>query len=85
VYRGAAGVIFDPPQIKVWEDTREDSNSPWGPGWVTPEPPPDNTWIVRATFSAPGTYALRAQAHDGGLSTTQEVTFAVTGAPRDGP
>ena len=85
LYRGTGGVVFDPPQIKVWEDTREDSNSPWGPGWVTPEPPPDNTWIVRATFSAPGTYVLRAQAHDGGLSTTEDVTFVVTGASRAGP
>jgi hypothetical protein len=78
VYRGAAPVHFDPPQIKVWEDSRENSNSPWGPGWETPAPPPDNTWIVQATFTKPGTYVLRCQAHDGGLSVTEDVTFTVS-------
>ena len=78
VYRGAGEVLFDPPQTKVWEDTRENSNSPWGPGWETPEPPPDNTWVVRATFSKPGTYVLQCQAHDGGLSTTEDVTVVVS-------
>lgn len=78
VYRGAGGVHFDPPQVKVWEDTRENSNSPWGPGWVTPDAPPGNTWVVRATFSEPGSYVLRCQVHDGGLSTTEDVTVTVT-------
>ena len=78
VYRGAGGVTFDPPQIKVWEDTRPNSNSPWGPGWTTPPVPPDNTWVVRATFSEPGTYVLRCQAHDGGLVTHEDVAFEVT-------
>ena len=78
VYRGTEEVLFDPPQIKVWEDTRENSNSPWGPGWETPEAPPDNTWVIRATFSKPGTYVLQCQAHDGGLSTTEDVTVVVT-------
>jgi hypothetical protein len=78
VYRGAGGVTFDPPQIKVWEDTRPQSNSPWGPGWMTPPVPLDNTWVVRATFSEPGTYVLRCQAHDGGLTTHEDVTFEVT-------
>jgi len=78
VYRGAGGVTFDPPQIKVWEDTRPQSNSPWGPGWRTPPVPLDNTWVVRATFSEPGTYVLRCQAHDGGLTTHEDVTFEVT-------
>ena len=78
VYRGAGEVTFDPPQIKVWEDTRPQSNSPWGPSWMTPPVPPDNTWVVRATFSEPGTYVLRCQAHDGGLTTHEDVTFEVT-------
>ena len=34
--------------------------------------------IVLATFSKPGTYVLRCQAHDGGLSTTEDVTVVVT-------
>lgn len=79
VYRGEGEVVFDPVQTKVWEDTRANSNSPWGPGWQTPEPPMDNKWIVQATFSEPGTYVLRCQASDGGLTTTEDVTFVVTG------
>ena len=78
VYRGAGTVTFDPPQIKVWEDTRGNSNSPWGAGWATPEPPPDNTWVVRATASEPGTYVLRCIANDGGLTAHEDVTFVVT-------
>ena len=78
VYRGAVPVTFDPVQAKVWEDTRANSNSPWGAGWETPEPPPDNKWVVRATFSEPGTYVLRCIAHDGGLGTYEDVTFVVT-------
>ena len=79
VYRGAGEVTFDPPQIKVWEDTRANSNSPWGAGWETPPAPSDDTWVVRATFSTPGTYVLRCLAHDGGLTTYENVTFTVTG------
>ena len=78
VYRGHAPVTFDPVQIKVWEDTRANSNSPWGAGWQTPEPPPDNTWVAQATFSQPGTYVLRCIAHDGGLTAHEDVTFVVT-------
>ena len=78
VYRGAVPVTFDPVQAKVWEDTRANSNSPWGAGWETPDPPPDNKWVVQATFSEPGTYVLRCIAHDGGLGTYEDVTFVVT-------
>ena len=77
VYRGAGEVRFDPPQIKVWEDTRGSQNSPWSPGWRTPDPPPDGRWETSVTFSEPGTYVLRCQAHDGGLATSQDVTFVV--------
>ncbi len=78
VYRGAMPVTFDPVQTKVWEDTRANSNSPWGAGWETPDPPPDNEWVVQATFTEPGTYVLRCIAHDGGLATYEDVTFVVT-------
>jgi len=79
VYRSDSGsVSFSPPQTKVWEDTRANSNSPWGAGWETPDPPEDDTWVVRATFSKPGQYILRCIAHDGGLATTTDVTFTVT-------
>src|SRR5207302_3393589 len=66
VYRGKAGdVTFAPEQMKTWTDTRAYANSPWSPPYLIPEPPPDNRWIVQATFNAPGTYVLRAVASDG--------------------
>jgi hypothetical protein len=77
VYRGAGNVVFDPVQTKVWEDTRDNANSPWAYGWRTPPVPPDGKWVVRATFRDPGTYVLRGQAHDGGLATTGDVTVVV--------
>ncbi len=79
VYRGQTDVVFDPVQIKVWEDTRANSNSPWGAGWETPPQPKDNKWVVQAKFAEPGTYVLRCIAHDGGLSSYEDVTFEVTG------
>ena len=78
VYRGAADVTFEPPQTKVWEDTRDTGGSPWSPGWETPEPPEDGRWITEATFAEPGTYVLRGIAHDGGLATSADVTVSVT-------
>ena len=78
VYRGAGSVVFDPPQTKVWEDTRDGGGSPWSYGWRTPAVPPDNKWNVRATFRDPGTYVLRCLAHDGGLATAEEITVVVT-------
>jgi hypothetical protein len=76
-YRGAGKVEFDPPQTKVWEDRRDGGNSPWSAGWRTPPVPADNKWTVRATFSEPGTYVLRALAHDGGLIDYADVTVTV--------
>ena len=54
VYRGGGGqeTTFDPPQIKVWEDTRTGANSPWAPHWVTPPLPDDGRWVTRARDSA---------------------------------
>jgi len=79
VYRGPApAVTFDPPQSKVWEDTRDGGNSPWSAGWVNPPIPPENKWIVRATFREPGNYVLRCLAHDGGLASFEEVAIAVS-------
>ena len=77
VYRGKGKVSFDPTQTKVWEDTRDNANSPWSYGWRTPPVPTDGRWVVRATFSEPGTYVLRCQAHDGGLATTRDLTIVV--------
>ena len=78
LYRGDGPVRFDPPQTKVWEDTRDGENSAWSPGWRAPKAPEDGRWVAQATFDEPGTYELRCQAHDGGLSTTEAVTFTVT-------
>ena len=78
VYRGPGTVRFEPPQAKVWEDTRDGENSPWSPGWRAPKPPADGRWAAQATFDEPGTYVLHCQAHDGGLSTTDAVTVVVS-------
>jgi hypothetical protein len=78
VYRGKGKVVFDPVQTKVWEDTRDRANSPWSYGWRTPAVPPEGKWVVRATFTEPGSYVLRCQAHDGGLATTEDVAFTIT-------
>jgi len=76
-YRGAGKIEYDPPQTKVWQDHRDGSNSPWSAGWTTPPAPPGNTWTVKATFSEPGTYVLRALASDGGLIAYEDVTVTV--------
>jgi hypothetical protein len=78
VYRGAGTVVFDPSQTKVWEDTRDGGGSPWSYGWRTPPAPPAGKWIGNAKFAEPGTYVLRCLAHDGGLSTAEDITFVVT-------
>lgn len=83
LYRGAAAedsagqATFDPPQVKVWEDTRTGANSPWSPLWVPPELPEDGRWTVSVTFDRPGTYVLRGRADDGGLLADVEVTVVV--------
>lgn len=76
-YRGDGQVGFDPPQAKVWEDTRAGANSPWSPGWLTPDPPPDGGWATEVVFDEPGTYVLRCLASDGALGTTADVTVTV--------
>ena len=77
-YRGPGKVMFDPPQAEVWQNRRDGGNSPWSAGWQTPPIPPENRWVVRATFAEPGTYVLRALAHDGGLIDYEDVTVVVT-------
>ena len=62
---------------KVWQDRRDGANSPWAAGWEVPPVPPENRWTVRVTFSEPGTYVLRALAHDGGLLDYDDVTIQV--------
>lgn len=78
VYRGAGGdVHFDPPMpFKIWEDQR--GGSPWSPGWQPPPISPANRWTHTATFDTPGTYVLRALAHNGSKFTYDHVTVVVT-------
>jgi hypothetical protein len=78
VYRGTGKVSFDPPQIKVWEDTRTGANSPWAPLWTPPELPAEGKWVAQAVFDQPGTYVLRARADDGALVDDEEITVTVT-------
>ena len=78
VYRGAGNAVtFDPPQVEVWEDTRDGGRSPWSAGFVVPPIPEGNRWQARATFAEPGTYVIRALAHDGGLFSSQDITVTV--------
>jgi hypothetical protein len=77
VYRGKGQVTLDPPQVKIWEDTRASANSPWGPTWTPPPIPEDGWYEVNATFAEPGTYVLGARADDGGLHTDKYVTVRV--------
>jgi hypothetical protein len=78
VYRGEGAVRFDPMQTKAWEDTRAGANSPWAPLWTPPHMPPDGKVVTSVTFSAPGTYVLRARADDGALYDDQDITITVS-------
>ena len=40
--------------------------------------PRDGRWVVRVSFRTPGTYVLRCLAYDGGLMTSEDVTFVVS-------
>jgi hypothetical protein len=78
VYRGAPGTVsFDPVQALTYSDPRSDL-SPWTPGWMPPPLPADGRVNTRATFSAPGTYVLRAIANDGWAEEFKDVTVTVT-------
>jgi hypothetical protein len=77
VYRGAGAITFDPPMpFKVWEDQR--GGSPWSPGWQPPPIPQGNRWVYNVIFPAPGTYVLRALAHNGSMFSYEDVTLTVT-------
>jgi len=78
VYRGEGPVVFDPPQIKPWEDTRTSANSPWGALWTPPEIPADGMYRTHVTFSEPGTYTLWGRADDGGLYHDEYITVIVS-------
>ena len=77
VYRGAGPVAFEPPQAKVWEDTRANANSPWANRWMARPLPEDDRWETEVTFDVPGAYVLRCLASDGALNTDADVTVTV--------
>jgi len=77
-YRGEGAVMYEPPQAKVWEDTRTGANSPWAPAWVNPELPEDGKWLTTVSFEEPGEYVLRCLASDGALQVDSDVTVTVT-------
>jgi hypothetical protein len=77
VYRGNGAASFDPPQSKVWEDTRTSANSPWGWMWTPPPVPEDGLYEVNVTFDQPGTYTLWGRADDGGLYHDQYISVVV--------
>ena len=77
IYRGQGQVTFDPPQTKVWEDTRVAANSPWGSLWLPPEIPEDGMIEVTATFDEAGTYVLWGRADDGWLYDDSYITVNV--------
>lgn len=77
-WRGPGDITFDPPQVKVWEDTRTSANSPWGALWLAPPIPEDGLYEVNAMFSEPGEYILWGRADDGGLYHDAWVTVNVS-------
>ena len=77
-WRGPGDITFDPPQVKVWEDTRTSANSPWGALWLAPPVPEDGLYEVNAMFSEPGEYILWGRADDGGLYHDAWVTVNVS-------
>jgi len=78
VYRGVGNVSFDPPQIKLWEDTRPAANSPWGSLWKPPEVPEDGLYTTTVTFDQPGSYVLWGRTDDGALYADNYITVNVS-------
>jgi len=77
-WRGPGNVTFDPPQVKVWEDTRTSANSPWGALWLPPPKPEDDIYEVEMSFDEPGEYILWGRADDGGLYHDAWITVNVS-------
>ncbi len=72
-------MTFEPPQTKVWEDTRDGGGLAVVRGWIrAAESRKATGGRRRATFAEPGTYVIRALAHDGGLFSSQDVTVVVS-------
>jgi hypothetical protein len=67
VYRREGSVTFEPEQVI----------RPYPSGYLPPPLPHDGQCVVKATFSALGTYVLRAVGDDMGLHSTQDVIITV--------
>lgn len=84
VYRGEPDAVrFDPEQFNPDLRDRHPRTTACKrpiatPDWARDRLQPDGTFPVTVTFDEPGSYMLRAMAHDGGLKTTREVTVVVT-------
>lgn len=63
-----------------WMQYRGPGKVTFDPSGFTPVKSGEKT-VATARFSGPGTYELRATAHDSILQTTQNVTVTVTGPP----
>ena len=72
-WRGPGKVTFDPWYMEGIDDHM--------PGWTPPPLAPNGEVVTTASFSAPGTYVLRAMADDGYFSTPLDVTVTVTDHP----
>jgi hypothetical protein len=89
VYRGAGKVTFNPAQIRpdarVQPPRRIQADAGAAavgrrrmrPSVRAPVPIVDRALPVTVVFGEPGTYVLRAMAHDGGLDATDDVTVTV--------
>jgi hypothetical protein len=76
-YRGGpATAKFSPAQSLIYSDPRSPL-SPWAPGWIPPPLAANGEVVTNATLSEPGTYVLRAIAHDGYSYRTQDVRVTV--------
>jgi hypothetical protein len=76
-YRGGPSTArFSPAQPLIYSDPRSPL-SPWAPGWTPPTLAANGELVTKATWSEPGTYVLRAIAHDGYNYSAQDVRVTV--------
>ena len=75
-WRGPGKVTFDPWYMEGIDDHM--------PGWAPPPLAPNGEVVTTASFSAPGTYVLRAMADDGYFSTPLDVTITVSAPTQPG-
>ena len=72
-WSGPGKVTFDPWYMEGIDDHM--------PGWAPPPLPPDGEVVTSASFSAPGSYVIRAMADDGYFFTPVDVAVTVSDRP----